>query len=100
MRNPTLRARALERLYQKSLRLQREDEAKFDIDSDIDFEKRAKDFVASMTSSTQVVLAIHVQERHGLDALDEFTWILPAQVGMTFALSSALDRQPEMAMVD
>lgn len=99
MKNPVLRSRALERLYQKALRLLREDEAKFDVDPDLDFEARAKEFVYSMSSSTLVELGIHVQQRHGLDALDDFAYLMPPQHGMVFALQAALDRQPASALV-
>jgi len=102
MKNPILRTRALERLYQKALRLQREDEVKFDVtdDSDFDYEARAKTFVASMSNPTQVLVATHVQERHGLDALDDFSWLMPPLAGCVFALQATLMRVPELSMVD
>lgn len=105
MKNPILRKRALERLYQKALRLERDDQDKLitmdpELAVEFDEEKRAKEFVASMSDSTLVLLGLHVREQHGLDALEEFSWLMPSLHGTVFALQSALDRQSPMTMVD
>lgn len=93
MKNPSLHTRAFERLYQKMLRLLREDEAKFDADPAVDFEKRAKEFIASMSTRNQVLLAVHVHEHHGLDALDELSWVMPQISRSMFELQAALDEE-------
>lgn len=90
MKSPILRRRALERLYQKALRLLREDEGRFEVDPDIDFEKRAKEFVASMSGYTQTLLVYHVKEQHGHDAFEEFMWLFSPLAASIFSLEEAL----------
>jgi len=77
MKDMLLQARALERLYQKTLRLLQEDEDRLNVDPSIDSERRAKEFVASMSASTQALLVFYIQEWYGLEDLEEFLWLMP-----------------------
>lgn len=90
MKNPIRRTRALERLYQKALRLQREDAANPNLDLDPD--ERAEYFVRSMSGKTKTLLTYHVKERHGRDAFEEFTWLLPPLAACIFALEDVCSR--------
>lgn len=90
MKNPVLRARAIERLYQRVLRMQHEDAA--NPDPDLDPDERAERFVRSMSGSTQTLLTYHVKERHGHDAFEEFTWLLPPLAACIFSLEDAFMR--------
>ncbi len=89
--NPRRRQKALERLYQKALRLLQEDEAKYDADLDPEFDDqaRATAFVASMSPKTLTLLNYHVLEQHGNEAHEEFTWLMPALAGMLFTADVA-----------
>ena len=95
MKNPVLRTRALERLYQRVLRLQREDAG--NPDPDLDPDERAERFVCGMSGMTQTLLTYHVKEKHGQEAFEEFTWLLPALAACIFVWEDVVLREEALA---
>jgi hypothetical protein len=87
MSSQTIEIRALERYYQYLRRLEAEDLANEDLDAPCD---RAERRTRALKHSNQLRLAWHVRDRHGRDALEEFSFWMEAMAGMAVMLEVSL----------